>query len=58
MGIRAEISNLAMRMPSFAAAMGITSSQMSETIQNAIGLSFALGMDVMTAVKRRLARKK
>lgn len=40
-----------LEMQSLAAAMGITSSQMSEVVQNAIGLSSALGMDVMTATK-------
>lgn len=40
-----------LEMQSLAAAMGITSSQMSEVIQNAIGLSSALGMDAMTATK-------
>ena len=40
-----------LEMQSLAAAMGITSSQMSEVVQNAIGLSSALGMDAMTATK-------
>lgn len=40
-----------LEMQSLAAAMGVTSDQMAETIQNAIGLSSALGMDVMTATK-------
>lgn len=40
-----------LEMQSLAAAMGITSSQMSEVVRNAIGLSSALGMDVMTATK-------
>ena len=43
--VGAELSNLAMRMPSFAAAMGITSSQMSETIRNAIILRARNGRD-------------
>lgn len=40
-----------LEMQSLAAAMGVASDQMAETIQNAIGLSSALGMDVMTATK-------
>ena len=44
-----------LEMQSLAAAMGITSSQMSEVVQNAIGLSSALGMDVMTATKAAAA---
>lgn len=40
-----------LEMQAMAATMGVTSSQMEETIRNAIGLSSALGMDVMTAVK-------
>ena len=40
-----------LEMQSLAAAMGVASDQMAETIQNALGLSSALGMDVMTATK-------
>ena len=40
-----------LEMQSLAAAMGVASDQMAETIQNAIGLSSALGMDAMTATK-------
>ena len=47
-----------LEMQLLAAAMGITSSQMSETIRSAIGLYFALGMDVMTATKVAASRKK
>lgn len=40
-----------LEMQSLAAAMGVASDQMAEVVQNAIGLSSALGMDAMTATK-------